>query len=285
MRGRLPNASAYPPRPHIASIVLLARLGWAAENLCPESGLRIIDSKEFHIIYRICVDIYPDLRHSSNMTKAFGYLRVSGKGQVDGDGFDRQLLAIKKYAAANDIKIVRIFREEGVSGANDIENRPALTELYAALAANGTKLVLVENLQRLARDLMVQESLIASLQRKGFELISVTEPDILEAEPSRVLMRQIFGAINQYEKAMIVAKLRGARERKRAKTGHCEGRPAYGTHPKHQQEEAVVIAQIKALRKQGMPLLTIAKTLNEKGFTSRSGKAWHPMQVSRILNA
>ena len=45
------------------------------------------------------------------MKKAFAYLRVSGKGQVDGDGFTRQLEAIKTYAKGHGIRIVRVFRE------------------------------------------------------------------------------------------------------------------------------------------------------------------------------
>ncbi len=52
--------------------------------------------------------------------KAFAYPRVSGKGQVEGDGFTRQLEAIKAYALAHDIRIVKVFREEGVSGTNDL---------------------------------------------------------------------------------------------------------------------------------------------------------------------
>ena len=51
------------------------------------------------------------------MVKVFAYLRVSGKGQVDGDGFPRQLAAIKAHAKANDMRIVQVFREEGVTGA------------------------------------------------------------------------------------------------------------------------------------------------------------------------
>ena len=50
------------------------------------------------------------------MTKAHAYLRVSGKGQVQGDGFTRQLKSIREYAAAHGIKIVNVYREEGVSG-------------------------------------------------------------------------------------------------------------------------------------------------------------------------
>lgn len=134
------------------------------------------------------------------MTKAFAYLRVSGRGQIEGDGFNRQEAAIRKYAATQDIRIVKIFREEGVSGTTELENRPALMELLEALASNGTKLVLIEKLDRLARDLMVQETIIGDLRKRSYELISVTEPDLLQHDPTRVLMRQIFGAIAQYEK-------------------------------------------------------------------------------------
>jgi DNA invertase Pin-like site-specific DNA recombinase len=57
--------------------------------------------------------------------KAFGYLRVSGKGQIEGDGFPRQLQAIKAHAAANGISVVKVFREEGVSGSVENMDRPA----------------------------------------------------------------------------------------------------------------------------------------------------------------
>jgi DNA invertase Pin-like site-specific DNA recombinase len=213
--------------------------------------------------------------------RGFAYLRVSGKGQVDGDGFDRQILAIRKYATANGIKIVKVFREEGVCGANDLENRPALTELYAGLATDGVNMVLVENLQRLARDLMVQESLIASFKRKGFELVSVTEPDILEEEPSRVLMRHIFGAINQYEKAMIVGKLRGARQRMKARAGRCEGRKPYGYHA----GEDAILGRMRMLREAGTAVDTIASALNAEGTASRSGGLWYGSTVNKILKA
>jgi DNA invertase Pin-like site-specific DNA recombinase len=73
------------------------------------------------------------------MTKAYAYLRVSGKGQVKGDGFPRQLLAIKKYAAEHDIKIVQIFREEGVSGTKESMDRQAWAEMVTALHSNGSR--------------------------------------------------------------------------------------------------------------------------------------------------
>lgn len=216
-----------------------------------------------------------------SMKKAFAYLRVSGKGQVEGDGFTRQLAAIRKHAAANGIKIVRIFREEGVSGTKDLENRPALQELLVALHSNGTRLVLVEKLDRLARDLMIQESIIADMKRNKFEIVSVTEPDLCSDDPSRVLMRQILGAFAQYERAMIVQKLRGARQRMRVKTGRCEGRKPFGTRP----GEAETVQRMGELRNQGLAVDKIADALNAGGHKPRAGQQWYATSVYRVLKA
>jgi DNA invertase Pin-like site-specific DNA recombinase len=215
------------------------------------------------------------------MKNAFVYLRVSGKGQLDGDGFTRQLAAIRKYATAHDIRIVKIFREEGVSGKHDLENRPALQDLMAALHANGTRLVLIEKLDRLARFLTVQESILQDFKHKGFELVSVTEPDLCSDDPTRTLMRQVLGAFFEYERSMIVSKLRGARQRMRAKEGRCEGRKPYGYHAGEQP----ILARMQAMRGSGMPVDAIAATLNAEGVTSRSGGLWYGATVNKILKA
>jgi Resolvase, N terminal domain len=147
--------------------------------------------------------------HSVDSVKtAFAYLRVSGKGQLEGDGFTRQREAIELYAKANDIEIIKTFEEEGVSGKTDLENRPALTDLIGSLDVAGTRLVLVERLDRLARFLTVQESILQDLKRKQFDLVSVTEPDLCSDDPTRTLMRQVLGAFSEFERSMIVLKLR-----------------------------------------------------------------------------
>jgi DNA invertase Pin-like site-specific DNA recombinase len=211
--------------------------------------------------------------------KAFAYLRVSGRGQVEGDGFTRQLETIKDYAIRNGIRIIRTFREKGVSGVAELEDRPALMEMLEALAANGTKLLLIEKLDRLARDLMIQETIIGDLRKRGFELISVLEPDLLQNDPTRVLMRQVFGAIAQYEKAMLVAKLRGARERMKARRGRCEGRKPFG----HYDGEPEILARMRSLRHEGIGFDRIAAVLNKEGYRPRSGERWHGLVVNRIL--
>lgn len=213
------------------------------------------------------------------LQKAFAYLRVSGKGQIEGDGFTRQRTAVKAYAAANDIKIAREFREEGVSGTIETMDRPAWAEMMAALHSNGVRTIIVEKLDRVARDLMVQEAAIADLRKYGFMLVSVAEPDLMANDPTRVLMRQLMGAVAQYDKSQIVAKLRGARMRKRAKEGRCEGRKPYGFY----DGENAVIDRMKALRAERMGFDRIAAQMNAEGLETRSRGKWHGVMVNRIL--
>lgn len=213
------------------------------------------------------------------MQKAFAYLRVSGRSQIEGDGFTRQRAAIKAYAAANDCKIIREFREEGVSGTKETMDRPAWAEMIAALHSNGVRTIIVEKLDRLARDLMVQEAAIADLRKHGFELVSVQEPDLMAKDPTRVLMRQLMGAVAQYDKSQIVAKLRGARMRKRAKEGRCEGRKPFGFY----DGEGAVIDRMKALRAQGLGFDRVAARMNAEGVKTRTRGRWHGVMVNRIL--
>jgi DNA invertase Pin-like site-specific DNA recombinase len=213
------------------------------------------------------------------MQKCFAYLRVSGKAQVEGDGFPRQRTAIKAHAKANGYVIVREFVDKGVSGAIETTDRPAFAEMLKALFSNGVRTVMVEKLDRLARDLMVQEACIADLRKHGFTLVSVAEPDLMATDPTRVLMRQLLGAVAQYDKSQIVMKLAGARMRKRAESGRCEGRKPFGERP----GEQATITRMKALRAEGLGFDAIARRLNAEGVATRTGKPWHGFVVNTVL--
>ena len=214
------------------------------------------------------------------MTPAFGYLRVSGKSQLDGDGFPRQRLAIEAYAAAHGIEIVRWFEERAVPGATEFEHRPAWMDMISSL--NGVRTIVVEALHRLARDMGVQEFILRDLNRREIELHSTCEQDVQNPEPTRVLFRQMIGAIAQYEKTMIVLKTRAARERIRAAGRKCEGAHAFGHHPE-KPEEKRVLDVMTGLRAGGMSTPDIAATLNRNGFGTRLSGEWHAGSVARIL--
>lgn len=213
------------------------------------------------------------------MTSAFAYLCVSGRGQLEGDGFPRQQAAIDSYATAHGFQVAKTFHEEGVSGATELDNRPALSELLEALETERVEVVIIEKLDRLARDLGVQEAIIADLRKRGITLVSVHEPDLCSMDPTRVLMRQIIGAVAQYEKAMIVAKLKGARERMKAKQGRCEGIKPFGAFA----GEADTLSRMVELRFAGHSLEAVAAMLDAEGRKPRTGARWYAASVGRIL--
>lgn len=205
------------------------------------------------------------------MKKAYGYIRVSGKAQIDGDGFTRQIAAIQDYAKANNFEIAKIYKEEGVSGT--LLNRPALTDLMVDLEENGQDIhtVIIERIDRLARDLMIQENILFDLKKHGVDIFSATDGDLLEDDPTRKLVRQVLGAIAEYDKTMLVLKLKVARDRKKKLTGKCEGRKSYT------ESDPALITEIKALRRKPRngKRLSLEKTveaLKERGFTTTTGK-------------
>lgn len=220
--------------------------------------------------------------------EVFSYLRVSGKGQLDGDGFPRQRDTIFAYAESHEMTISMEFRDEGVSGTKDIFERDGLTNLFLAVKTKTVKTVLVERADRLARDLMIAEILLGEFRKFGVKVIAAdsdTDLTVGDGDPTRTLVRQMLGAVAQWEKSIIVQKLRAARTRIRKNEGRCEGRKSYGARA----EEQEVIQNLLNLQSKGYSIAEITKQLNVSGVkprtTKRAGKdtKWHPTMVQRIL--
>ena len=219
--------------------------------------------------------------------KAVSYLRCSGLGQVDGDTWDRQTAAITKYAKHHGLEVVDEFRDAGVSGTKDLDNRPGLAALLDRVESNGVKIVLVENATRLARDLMVGEVILQQLTSAGCKVIATDSGTDLSADsddPTRRLIRQVLGAVAEFDRRVTVMKLRAARERRRARGERCEGRKPFGTLP----GEAETLARIRELRRKPphghrRSLQQVCDALNAEGRPSRTGKPWTKGVVNRIL--
>lgn len=217
---------------------------------------------------------------------AASYLRVSGKAQIEGDGFERQREAVSRFARAKGYELVDEYCDGGVSGTTDLENRPGLGALLDRIESNGVRVVIVERADRLARDLMVGELILDQFSRIGARVLTADGADLTkaDADPTRTLIRQVLAAVSQFEKTVLVLKLRAARERVRRREGRCEGRKPFGSQP----GEAAALARIRQLRRQrrnGRPLSVarIASTLNAEGHATRTGARWAPGTVHAIL--
>lgn len=221
---------------------------------------------------------------TNESNKAVAYLRVSGLGQVDGDGFTRQRECIAARADALGLVIADEYRDEGVSGTSGLGERPGLSAVLERVLSNGVRVVLVEKADRLARDLIAGELILREFRNAGVRVIEaengtdLTDGD--ESNPTATLIRQVLGAVAEFEKAALVAKLRAARERKRRETGRCEG-------PKPYSED--VVRTIKRLRRKNPATGKvrgygeIAKELDRLGIETKNGKPWNRGTVASIL--
>lgn len=218
--------------------------------------------------------------------KAVSYVRVSGKGQVDGDGPERQRQAIARFAKSAGLVVLEEFSDLGVSGTTELADRPGLAALLDRLESNGVRVVIVERADRLARDLMVQEVIVGQFVKIGARILTADGVDLTsdDHDPTRRLIRQVLGAVSEFEKNVIVLKLRAARERKRARGERVEGVKPYG----HHKAEQAVIQRMKQLHRKPakgrrLSLARIAAQLNAEGHRNRAGREWSAQMVHHVL--
>jgi DNA invertase Pin-like site-specific DNA recombinase len=170
-----------------------------------------------------------------------------------------------------------------VSGADPIDQRPGFVEMLQRLATNGAKTIIVESPDRFARDLAVQLAGHDMLKGLGVEIIPASAPDFFtEDTPTAVLVRQVLGAIAQFEKASAVAKLAAARKRKRERFGKCEGRKS---HREKRPEVVALVHRLRRKRPKGgrLSLRAISKQLAGQGYLNERGMPYAAKSVASML--
>ena len=122
----------------------------------------------------------------------------------------------------------------------------------------------------------------------GGSVVSVSEPEIDSDDPTRILVRQVLGALSQYEKSIIRARMLAGRRAKSERGGFIGGIPRFGYGVTGGElvaldKEQVAIARIRELRAGGASLRMIASVLDEEGMRPKRGHRWHPQSVARVL--
>jgi DNA invertase Pin-like site-specific DNA recombinase len=194
------------------------------------------------------------------------------------------LSGIETFAKSSRYVIAAWFYDAAVSGADPIETRPGFASALARIAGNGVRTIIVETASRFARDLMVQEVGFAMLKDLGVTLIAADSPSsFLDDGPTSKLIRQILGAVAEFNKAMTVAKLKGARDRARRQHGKCEGRKSYAEREGGQ----ALIAAARELRTnadgRAPSLRNVAAMLAERGFVTPSGRPYSASAIVSML--
>lgn len=217
---------------------------------------------------------------------AVAYYRTSSATNVgaDKDSLKRQKDAVFSFAKSNKIEIVKEYYDASVSGADPIDAREGFSDMLAYMSGNGAKTILVENASRFARDLTVQLTGHSKLQDLGYDLIPVDAPSYFTDDtPTAQMVRSILGAVSEFEKSSLVAKLKAARVRKRKETGRCEGRKkAIELNPQ-------LLSEARRLRRKNpvsgkrLSYQKVANELYELGYMTSFGKPYQKDFIYRML--
>ena len=226
------------------------------------------------------------------MTKFITYRRVSTTKQgTSGLGLEAQTEAAARYVATTGGKIIADYTEIESGTRSD---RP---ELFRALAhAKRSKAVLVvAKIDRLSRNV----AFLAALMESSVEFIACDMPfaNRLTIHVLAAVAENEAAATSARTKAALAAlKARGVKLGS-ARAGHWEGREAARLAGLEKARERSITKRVadrgEAYRdllpfvteqhKAGRSLRTIAAALNAEGHTTRQGKLWGPVQVSRLL--
>jgi DNA invertase Pin-like site-specific DNA recombinase len=222
---------------------------------------------------------------TKDLSKAVAYFRTSSMANVgeDKDSLKRQRVAVATFAKREGYELIAEYSDDGVKGADPVDQRPGFGAMLKHIAGNGVRTIIVETASRFARDLITQETGFRFLQGLGVTLIAADSPDaFLDDGPTTTMIRQVLGAVSQFEKAALVAKLRAARERKKAANGKCGGRKSYA------ERDAATVALAKRLYRYPVngrkrSLRDIAAELETAGHVSIAGTRYGAAAVARMV--
>jgi DNA invertase Pin-like site-specific DNA recombinase len=200
--------------------------------------------------------------------------------------------AIETWARRERHSITAWHSDEGMSGSNGLDTRVGLLDAIDALRSGHAGGLVVYRLDRLARDLILQEQLLADMRRLGAEIFTTSDaeagyltddPD----DPSRRMIRQILGSVNEYERGVIALRLRSGRRRKAANGGYAYGAPRFGTRAEHGElvaddNETRVVTRVRELRAAGLSYRQVCDALEAEGTRPRRAGRWAPAVVRRI---
>jgi DNA invertase Pin-like site-specific DNA recombinase len=226
--------------------------------------------------------------------KVVGYVRVSTDRQADeGLGLDLQREAIKVWVKAGGHRLMKVHADEGISGSSGLDARLGLADAFGDLRAGRADAVVVYRLDRLARDLVLQEQLLAEVRRMSRTVCTTSagEAGYLADDPndpSRRLIRQILGAVNEYERHMIRLRLGAGRRRKAEQGGFAYGSPPFGSRAEGKtlvpdEDEQAALVRILDLRRHGTSLTAIAAILTEEGHRPKRSTRWHVESLRRVI--
>ncbi|MFE1111320.1 recombinase family protein [Streptomyces rochei] len=228
--------------------------------------------------------------------------RVSTAGQaVDGYGLPAQEADCRKWAKGQTTPRVRIVHmvtdgdgKAGKSGTTLLDERPGLMEAVEWIADGQADGILAPNLDRLARELTVQEAVLSYVWALGGRVFTADHGEHLEddaSDPMRTAMRQMRGVFHQLDRGLIIKRLTEGRQAKGERGGYAYGAPRFGQRADDgeltadERENAIAERMERWRDEEGLSIRAICARANARDdMPAKRGGKWHPTTVARLLS-
>jgi len=219
------------------------------------------------------------------MKQAIGYCRVSTEEQAtEGVSLGAQQEQIKTWCKANEYELTEVFVDAGLSG-RQMRKREGLQKALKAIS-NDTALV-AYSISRLARSLPDMLNICEQIDRKGGDLVSLTE-QIDTTNAAGRMMFNMLAAFAQYESEIIGERTKSAMQYKRSKgEKYCHivpfGYDEVNGRLIEVDKEIKIVKRIIRKHQQGISLRDIANKLNDTGVSTKRGGKWHASTIRQVI--
>ena len=181
------------------------------------------------------------------MKKVACYYRVSTKNQTTLN----QKLELESLAERMGYEIVAEYKDEGISGAKNRDERPALNEMMKDAVRGKFEMILCYDLSRLGRNLEELIRIMNEMNSLNINLFFYREAINTDSSSGK-LMFSMFGVLAEWERSLISERIVSGQNRARTQ-GKKIGRPSTFNEG--------LMQAVRKMREKGMGIVAISKTL------------------------
>ncbi len=224
------------------------------------------------------------------MHTAVCYLRVSTQEQaIHGVSLEAQNERLQAYCVLQELEIVKVLREEGVSASKPLEARPQGKEMIGLLARKGVGHIVAMKLDRLFRN--AEDALYHTRhwdnQGLTLHLVDMGGQSLNTSSAMGRMMLTMMAAFAEFERNLISERTVAAMQHKKKHLQHYAQVP-YGFEAQdsmlvQSHAEQGVIVEMRAWRSKGLTFRAIANRLNRDRIPTKNGGTWHAATVRQIL--
>ena len=219
------------------------------------------------------------------MINVVAYARFSSDNQR-AESIDAQIRAIHDYCDKNGYNLVKVYKDEAISGTST-EDREQFLQMINDSKNKNFKYVIVHKFDRFARNRYDHALYEKKLEDNGVKLLSVMEQ--LNDSPESVILKSVLTGMNEYYSLNLAREVRKGQKENALKCVHNGGIPPLGydlnddNTYKVNEDEAKSVKLIYKMYLDGRGYATIADELNALGFTNKLGQSFKKTSIRDTL--